>query len=225
MAGVKLYGYYRSSASYRVRIALALKGIDYTYVPVHLVKAEQHDDAYRAKNPMREVPTLEFVDDDGSVNHRLAQSVAIVEYLDELYPEPALYPGDALNRALIRQRVEGVNAGIQPVQNFRVMKHVAELVGGGRPEMAAWAKHWITFGFEGLERLLAETAGTFSVGDTVTAADVWLVPQVYNARRFKLNLEDYPCIKRVAEACEGLAPFRAAHPHRQPDTPEEMREG
>ncbi len=227
MAKYTLYSYFRSSASYRVRIALALKGLDYEYRAVHLVAdgGQQHSDAYRAKNPMSEVPTLEILSEGGDVEGRLAQSVAIIEYLDETHPAPALYPGDALNRALIRQRVEGVNAWIQPAQNLRVMQRVVELTGGGRPEMAAWARHWIDRGLSGLDTLVEATAGTYSVGDTITAADLWLVPQVYNARRFKLDMDDYPTLKRVAEACESLAAFQSAHPSCQPDTPEELRKG
>ena len=218
----RLYSYFRSSASYRVRIALGLKGLAYEYTPIHLVKAEQLGDNYRRINPLCELPTLEF--SDGNQRRRLAQSVAIIEYLDELHPNPPLFPGDPFNRALIRQRVEAVNAGIQPVQNLRVMKRVVELTGGGRPEMAAWGREWITLGFDGLEPLLESSAGEFSVGDTVSAADVFLIPQVYNAQRFGVNLDDYPCISRIAQRCSELPAFRAAHPHRQPDTPHELVE-
>lgn len=220
----RLHSYFRSSASYRVRICLALKGLGYDYVPVHLVAdgGQQHAPSYRSLNPMREVPTLEVLNDAGDPVVGLAQSVAIVEYLDEVHPDPPLYGDSPLQRALIRQRVEGVNAGIQPVQNLRVMQRLDELFDIGRPGMAEWASHWIVRGFEGLEQLTAKTAGVYSVGDRVSAADVWLVPQVYNARRFSVDMTLFPTLKRVAETCEQLSPFVAAHPSNQADTPEEF---
>ncbi len=219
-----LYAYFRSSASYRVRIALALKGLDYDYRPVHLLEAggQQFTDAYRAVNPLSELPSLVVSAAGGGVT-AIAQSVAILEYLEEVHPEPALLPEGALDRARVRQLVEAVNSSIQPVQNLKVMKKLGADFGIDRPAMFAWARYWIERGFEGLEALLTQTAGRFAFGDAVTLADAVLVPQVYNARRFDCDLDRFPTIARVSAAAEALDAFGAAHPHRQPDTPEALR--
>jgi len=218
-----LYSYFRSSASYRVRAALGLKGVAYAYVPIHLLEGggQQHTPVYRAINPMGELPALvvESAGEGGGPGEVLAQSIAILEYLEEMHPTPALLPAEPLARARVRQLVEVVNSSIQPIQNLKVMRRLAEVFGADREATAAWARHWITVGFDGLEVLLARTAGRHAYGDAVTLADVLIVPQVYNARRFDVDMAPFATIARVAEAAEALPAFEAAHPSRQPDAP------
>ncbi|PKN59048.1 MAG: maleylacetoacetate isomerase, partial [Deltaproteobacteria bacterium HGW-Deltaproteobacteria-14] len=177
-----LYSYFRSSASYRVRIALQHKGVAYDYVPIHLLEGggQQFTARYRALNPMSELPTLVVRGADGT-EVALAQSVAILEYLEETVPEPALLPRDAVARARVRQLVESVNSSIQPVQNLKVLKKLGADFGLDRDGQSAWGRYWIERGFTGVEALLAGAAGVHAFGDAVTLADVVLVPQVYNA--------------------------------------------
>lgn len=207
---MKLYSYWRSSASWRARIALAYKGVRYEYVAVHLLKdgGEQHGETYRAVNPMQQVPTLEL--DDG---RRISQSLAIIEYLEETAPRPPLLPADPYLRARARQLAELVNAGIQPLQNTGPL---FELTARG-VDARAWACHFIERGLDALAASAAATAGRFLVGDELTVADVCLVPQLGNARRFGLDLGRWPLLARVDEACAQLQPFQIAHPDRQPD--------
>lgn len=211
---MKLYSYWRSSCSWRVRIALNLKGLSYEYAPVHLVKdgGEQNSEAYRALNPMRTVPTLE-VTEGGRVRH-LAQSLAILEYLEERYPSPALLPKDAWGRAHVRMLAELVNSGIQPLQNLSVLQRIkGELKGDDR----AWCAHWIERGLTAFQTAVKETAGTYCHGDTVSFADICLVPQLYGARRFGVDLKPYELLTRIEAACASLPAFQAAHADRQPD--------
>ncbi|MCB9728220.1 MAG: maleylacetoacetate isomerase [Deltaproteobacteria bacterium] len=219
MTRYRLHGYFRSSATYRVRIALGLKGLSWETAPVHLVRGggEQHGEAYRRLNPMREVPALELLDADGQTTAVLAQSVAILEYLDEVHPDPPLLPATPLLRARCRQLVEAVNSSIQPVQNLRVLLHLERALGADKAQVHAWAAHFIARGFEGLEPLLAQTAGRFAMGDAPTLADVVLVPQVFNARRFSVDLAPFPTIARVEASASQLDAFQAASPERQPD--------
>jgi maleylpyruvate isomerase len=205
---MKLYNYWRSSASWRVRIALAHKGLAYEYVPVHIVKEEQHSDAYRAMNPMTQVPTLEL--DDG---RRLAQSLAIVEYLEETHPEPPLLPRDPYLRARARQLAEIVNAGIQPFQNLPTISAIGKLGGDAREFVRGFIKR----GLDALEASAAPDAGRFLVGDAVTLADLCLVPQLNAARRFELDVAAWPLLARVEAECGKLDAFIAAHADRQPD--------
>jgi maleylpyruvate isomerase len=209
---LRLYSYWRSSASWRVRIALAFKKVAYEYVPVSLVKdgGEQHREQYRVLNPMAQVPTL--VLDDG---RRLSQSLAILEYLEETVPEPPLLPRDPYLRARARQLAELINAGIQPLQNLAPLRQVKSL---GLDEQA-WAHHFIERGLEALERYAEPTAATFLVGDAPSFADICLVPQLFNARRFGVDLLRWPLLSRVEEACARLAPFQNGHAERQPDAP------
>lgn len=218
---LQLYGYWRSSATWRVRIALAHKGLSWTTIPVHLVRdgGQQHADAYRALNPMREVPTLLV---DGVA---YAQSAAILEFLEEAVPTPALLPADPAQRAHARRLFEIINSGIQPLQNLRVLQHLETGLSLGPEQRSAWARHWISAGFDGLEPVLASRAGVYAVGDHVSVADTALVPQVYNARRFGLEVERWPTIARIDAALERLPAFRAAHPDRQPDAPPEVKKG
>ncbi|MFO0749436.1 MAG: maleylacetoacetate isomerase [Myxococcota bacterium] len=216
-----LYSYFRSSASFRVRAALRLKGIAYRYEPVHLLEGGgQHlQAAYRALNPMAELPTLVVHADDGSAIAALAQSVAILEYLEEVHPEPALLPRDALGRARVRQIVECVNSSIQPYQNLKLLRKLVADYGNDQAKNDAWARHFVSRGFDGLELLVASVAGRHAFGDSPTLADVALVPQVFNARRFGVDMDAYPTIARVTEAAMALEAFRGAHPDAQPDAP------
>jgi maleylpyruvate isomerase len=211
---MKLYNYWRSSSSWRVRIALNLKGLTYEYVPVHLVKdgGEQHTPAYRALNPLRTVPTLEFTE-GGTVRH-LSQSLAILEFLEERYPSPALLPAEFWARARVRMMAELVNSGIQPLQNLAVLQRVkGELKGDDK----AWAAHWIGRGLEALHAMVQQTAGRYCMGDDVSFADVCLVPQLYSARRFGVELAPYALLTRIEAECAQLPAFQAAHADTQPD--------
>jgi maleylacetoacetate isomerase len=207
---MKLYSYWRSSASWRVRIALAWKNISYEYVAVNILgeSATNHADEYLSLNPMAQVPTL--VLDDG---RQLSQSLAILEYLEELAPRPALLPADPYLRARARQLAEVVNAGIQPFQNLPTMKRVQE----GGVDAKEFVRFFVARGLDGLERSAAATAGTFLVGDAPSFADVCLVPQLNAARRFGLDVARWPLLARVESACERLQPFQSAHSDRQPD--------
>lgn len=219
MTRYRLHGYFRSSATYRVRIALGLKGLDWETAPVHLVKdgGQQYGDAYRRLNPLSEVPALEIRDGDGRIEAVLAQSVAILEYLEETHPLPALLPPSPIARARCRQLVEAVNSSIQPYQNLKVLTRLKTEFGADKAAVHAWAAHFIARGFDGLEVLLSRTAGRFAFGDTPTLADVAIVPQVFNARRFSVDLSAYPTISRVETAAQALDAFQAARPERQPD--------
>ncbi len=212
-----LYGYWRSSAAFRVRIALELKGIPYTYRPVHLLEGggQQYAQSYRALNPMAEVPTL--VDEASGLV--LGQSVAIMEYLEEVHSSPALLPSYAADRARVRQLVEVVNSGIHPIANLKVLKRLSALFATGQADNEAWAAYWIGRGFDGLEGLVARTAGAHAFGDAVTLADCAIVPQLYNARRFKVDLGPFPTLARLWDAAMALPAFQRAAPERQPDAP------
>lgn len=211
---MKLHGYFRSSAAYRVRIALNLKGLRYEQVAVNLVKGEQRSDGYRRLNPAGLVPTLET---DGG--ERLTQSLAICEYLDECYPEPPLLPTDAVGRARVRALAALVASEIHPLNNLRVLNYLTGTVGLDEDAKLAWYRHWVAAGFTALEAMLTATAGTgeFCHGDRPTLADICLVPQVFNAERFDCDLTAYPTIRRIAARCNELPAFVDAHPARQPD--------
>jgi maleylpyruvate isomerase len=212
-ATFRLHGYWRSSCSWRVRIALAMKELPFEYVAVHLLKdgGQQNAEAYREKNPQSMVPTLE-VREDGRT-HFLGQSLAILEWLEERHPSPPLLPADAYARAAVRQMAEAVNSSIQPLQNLAVLQHLKSLGVDDR----AWCQHWIGRGMAALERLAQQSAGTYLFGDSVTLADVCLVPQMYAARRFGLDPAVYPTLLRVEQTCAGLPAFQRAHADAQPD--------
>lgn len=216
MTSFKLYGFWRSSATWRVRIGLCYKGLDYEVQPVDLRKngGEQHSEAYRALNPMRQVPLLEF--EEGGRTHRLTQSLAILEYLEERTPEPRLLPAEPLLRAQARRLAEIVNAGIQPFQNTGTQQYVRAPL---ERDVDAWIRHWIPLGLTALEAAAAESAGRFAVGDAVSIADACLVPQLWSARTFGLDLEPYPTLTRIDAACAALPSFQRAHAERQPDAP------
>ncbi|XP_076326388.1 maleylacetoacetate isomerase-like isoform X2 [Tachypleus tridentatus] len=205
-----LYSYFRSSCSWRVRIALALKGIEYEYRPVNLIKAggEQHLEDFRKLNPLEKVPALVIN------GHTLTQSLAIINYLDEEYPQNKLLPVDPLMKAQVNIVADTIACDIQPIQNLVVLQYV------GDEKKAEWGKYWITKGFTGLEKLLLTTAGKYCVGDSVTLADLCLVPQVYNANRFKVDMTQFPLISRINHALCQLEAFQISHPANQPDSPQ-----
>ncbi|QGZ38903.1 maleylpyruvate isomerase [Pseudoduganella flava] len=212
---MKLYTYFRSSAAYRVRIALNLKGIGYEAVPVHLLKGggEHHTDAYKAVNPGELVPALEA---DGVT---LTQSLAIIEYLDETHPMMPLLPPDALGRARVRALAQTIACDTHPLTNLRVLQHLKGPLGLSEEAKMDWYRHWMNEGMRVLEAQLANSAdtGRFCHGDTPTMADCCLVPQVFNANRFNIDLAPYPTIARIDEACAQIPAFQAAHPAQQPD--------
>lgn len=215
---LRLYGYWRSSAAYRVRIALNLKGLSYDSVPVHLVRegGEQHSDAFRQINPQELVPVLL----DGS--RVLRQSLAIIEYLEETWPDPPLLPATARDRARVRAIAQLIACDIHPLNNLRVLQFFEQTWNVPQPERDLWVRRWIGEGFAALEQLLLESpsTGEFCEGDTPTLADCCLVPQVYNAHRFGVDLAPYPSIRRIHAACEALPAFDAARPENQPDAPQ-----
>ena len=202
-----LYDYYRSSASYRVRIALNLKGAAYDRVPVNLLEGEQQDEAYRARNPQGFVPML---DADG---RRITQSLAIIGWLDRVMPEPPLLPADTDERAHVVALALTIAADIHPINNLRVLKQLSSL-GVDQAARDEWYRHWIREGFDALEALAAPRAGRFLYGDGVTTADICLVPQMFNARRFEVDLSPYPTLVRCDAEAAALEPFEAAHPER-----------
>lgn len=210
-----LHSYFRSSASYRVRIALNLKGLPYTYAPVHLLKdgGQQHTPDYQRVNPAQLVPTLV---DDG---HALGQSLAIMEYLEETYPEPPLMPRDALGRARVRGLAQSVACEIHPLNNLRVLQYLDNDLKVDEATKATWYRHWITVGFTAIEAMLADhpDTGTFCHGDVPGLADCCLIPQIANSRRFDTPLDAFPTIRRIEQACLALEAFAMAAPQLQPD--------
>ncbi len=212
---LRLYSYWRSSSAWRVRIALHWKQVSHELVAVHLVRdgGEQHQPGFLERNPMAQVPVLEWI--HGEHAWRLSQSMAILEWLEERYPQPPLLPEDPFARARARELAQLVVSGIQPLQNLAVLQRI-EALGGDR---RAWASAWIERGLSAMERKVAECAGTFCVGDEVSLADVCLVPQLYNARRFGVPVERFERLAAIERACAELPPFQAAHPDAQPDRP------
>jgi maleylpyruvate isomerase len=210
---MKVFGYFRSSAAYRVRIALNLKGLAYEYVPVHLAKGEQYAEAYRAVNAQQLVPTL--VDEYGTYT----QSLAIIEYLDERYVTPPLLPADMPGRARCRAIAQSIACDIHPLNNLRVLKYLTGTLGASEEAKNVWYRHWIEVGLAALEAQLAANprTGSFCDGETVTLADICLVPQLANARRFKIPLDAYPTLTRIDATCENLDAFARAAPMSQPD--------
>lgn len=210
---MKLHTYYRSSASYRVRIALNLKGLHATEQYVHLSKngGEQFGPDFDALNPQHLLPVLE---EDGLV---LTQSLAIIEYLDETHPDRPLLPADARGRALVRALSHAIACDIHPINNLRVLKYLSGELGVTDEQKNAWYRHWVALGFGALERQLAQSSGLFCHGDTPTMADCCLVPQLYNARRFGCDLAPYPTLVAIGARCEALEAFARARPEAQPD--------
>lgn len=215
--GLKLYSYWRSSASYRVRIALNLKGLAYELVPVNLAKGggEQHGPRYHGVNPQEMVPVL-F---DGE--RVIRQSMAIIEYLDECYAGPRLLPSTARERARVRNLAQLIACDIHPLANLRVLQYLEKEFNTPQVERERWIRHWITEGFQALEKLLSSnpSTGDCCEGDNPSIADLCLVPQVYNAQRYSVDMAAFPTIRRVNEHCLTLRAFDAARPEKQPDAP------
>jgi maleylacetoacetate isomerase/maleylpyruvate isomerase len=208
---MELFNYFRSSASYRVRIALALKGLDYDYRAVHLAKGEQLQDAYASLAAARLVPLLV----DGE--HRLTQSLAIIEYLDETHPEPPLLPHDAAGRARVRVIALDIACEIHPLNNLRVLKYLTGSLKLAEDDKNRWYRHWVESGLETVERQLAAAPSTYCHGESPTLADCTLVPQIFNARRFDCRLDHVPNVMRVFDACMQLPAFEQTRPENCPD--------
>ena len=206
---MKLYSYFRSSAAYRVRIALNLKGIEYEMVPVNLLTGEQKSDDYKSLNAEGLVPVLET--DQGL----LTQSLAMLEWLEEQHPQPSILPGDSWQRAQARSLAYAVSCDIHPVNNLRILKYLQNDMQQSDEDKIGWYKHWINTGFNALEQKLAEHK--YCCGDQPTIADICLVPQVFNALRFKMDMDAYPKISKIYERCNQLKPFIDAAPENQPD--------
>jgi len=212
-----LHGYFRSGTSYRTRIALNLKGAAYEQSPVNLVEGAHAEPAFQALNPQKLVPALIA---DGEA---LTQSPAILEWIEETWPHPPLLPADRLDRARVRAFAAAIGCDIHPLQNLRVLNKVKTDYGADQSGALAWARHWMASGFDALETLMAAqapnnaTTGPFFLGAAPSMAEVYLVPQMFNARRFELDLAPYPHLTAADEAAQALPAFAAAHPSRQPD--------
>jgi maleylpyruvate isomerase len=212
---MKLYTFFRSSASYRVRIALNLKGLDYEQAPIHLRRGggEQLKPSYKAINPQALVPALE---DEGQI---FSQSLAIIEYLEERYPKPPLLPSDPAQRAVVRSMALLIACEVHPIQNLRVLNHLKSDHKQSDDDTTRWARHWINLGFSALEQMIISVTeqGDFCFGKTPTMADICLVPQLGNARRFGVDLSAYPKLLAIESACMSLPAFANAAPEKQPD--------
>lgn len=208
-----LYTYWRSSAAFRVRIAIALKGLTVEQIPVHLIKdgGQQHSEQYQQQNPAELVPC--YVDEALSLN----QSLAIIEYLDARYPNSRLIPADAMQAALVRALALDIACDVHPLNNLRVLQYLTQTLGVDETQKLAWIHHWLALGFKAIEQRLLKTAGRCCFGDTVSLADLCLVPQVYNAIRFQFDLTPYPTIARVYHDLMTRAEFKLAAPEQQAD--------
>jgi maleylacetoacetate isomerase len=208
---MELFNYYRSSASYRVRIALALKGLDYSYLPVHLARNEQFNESYAAVSASRLVPLLR----DGEVS--LTQSMAIIEYLDETHPQPPLLPATPAQRARVRALAQDIACEIHPLNNLRVLRYLVHDLKLSEDDKNRWYRHWVETGLEVVERQLAALPGRYCHGDTPGLADCTLVPQIFNAQRFNCSTDHVPHVMRVFEACMQLSAFEETRPEKCPD--------
>ena len=208
---MELYNYYRSSASFRVRIALALKGLDYDYKPVHLSKNEQFQESYAAVAASRLVPLLH----DG--DHHLTQSLAIIEYLDETHPQPPLMPATPVERARVRALAQDIACEIHPLNNLRVLRYLVRDLKISEDDKNRWYRHWVETGLEVVERQLAARPATYCHGETPTLADCVLVPQIFNAQRFDCKLDHVPQVMKVFDACMKLPAFERSQPVHCPD--------
>lgn len=211
---MKLYSYFRSSSAYRVRIACNLKQLPFDYVPVHLNRngGEQYSKHFGGLNPQQAVPVLQ---DEGLV---VSQSLAIIEYLDEQYCEPPLLPRSNVGRARVRSLSQYIACEMHPLNNLRVLKFLTGPMGLLEEQKLSWIRHWLETGLTALERELAEAGGAFCYGDTPTMADCCLAPQLYNARRFDVDVSRFPALNAIDERCQQIDAFHIAHPDRQPDS-------
>lgn len=214
---IKLYSYFRSSSSYRVRIALNLKQLDYSIQPVHLIKegGEQFKKSFTQLNAASKIPVLQH--DENTIS----QSLAIIEYLEECFPQFPLFPKKPIERALTRQLCEIVNSDIQPLQNLSVLKKLVKDYGFSDDQKLDWIQHWISLGFHSFENLVKETAGDYCIGDQITAADCFLIPQIYNANRFQVDMSAFPTITKINDNACAHDAFITARPDQQPDFPKE----
>lgn len=215
MAELALYNYFRSSTSYRVRIALHCKNLLFDYKPVHLLNegGEQNKAAYAQLNPLKEVPTLVHK------GKSLGQSMAIIEYLDEVFPKPLLFPQDPLLKAQVRQFCENINSFMHPLGNLKVLQYLESKHAYSTTDKEAWVQHWLKKGFEALESAAEKTHGKYCFGDEITAADLFLVPQIFTAERFKVDLNPYVTLSKINQQALELDFFQKAHPSKQIDTP------
>ena len=211
---MKLYTYYRSSAAYRVRIALNLKGIAYTPVNVNLLEAQQRGDEYRASNPQGLVPALEL--DDGNV---ISQSTAILEWVEETHTLPALLPPDPLARSQVRSLVNHIACDIHPLNNLSILVYLQQSLDADQQQVDQWYSTWVNRGFAGIETVAREGNGRYCFGDAPGMADCYLIPQVYNALRFNVDVNAYPAILSIYHHCNTLDPFYRAHPDQQAGNP------
>ncbi len=216
-----LYSYFRSSTSYRVRIGLNLKGLDYEQETINLVAGEQKSSEYKEVNPQGSVPTL--IDDGFTIT----QSLAILEYLDEKYPEKPFYPKGLEQKTLVRQISDIISCDIHPINNLRILMYLTGELGVGQQQKAEWYQKWILDGFTAIEKLLENSEhhekDGYCVGDQITMADICLIPQIYNARRFDCPMGDFPLIAKIEEKCLKDSAFIKAIPENQPDTPQELK--
>ncbi|WII72110.1 maleylacetoacetate isomerase [Bdellovibrio sp. 22V] len=217
MSSIVLYNYFRSSTSYRVRLAMHVKGLAFEYKPINLLKSEQRSPEYLKINPLGGVPTLIH---NGKA---IPESFAIMEYLDEVAPEPALLPKDAYLKARIRQVCEVINSFMHPMCNLKTLKYLETKHGYTQEQKEEWAQHWLPQGLETLETTLQEFSGKYSFGDTITMADLFLIPQMVTCQRFKVDTSKYPTLTKIFENCQKLESFQKAHPFKQIDTPEEFK--
>jgi maleylacetoacetate isomerase len=218
MSDLKLYNYFRSSTSFRVRIALELKKLNYDYIPVHLLNGEQNQPDYRKINPMAGVPALQHKD------FILAQSDAIIEYLDDAFPQTyKLFPTDLKNKAKVREFCQIINADIHSYGNLKTLKYLETHFSATDDIKNKWVRDWFLLGLKVCEIHLSKTAGQFCFGDNVTAADCFLAPLIFTSNRFKIDLSEFKNINRVNENCLALPEFQKAHPFKQVDTPVEFR--
>ncbi len=212
---MKLYSYYRSTAAYRVRIALNLKGIQYQLVPVNLLKEEEQSSDFSALNPQQMVPVLEHQ------GQRFFQSMAILEYLEEVYPQRPLLPEPRVARARVRALANIVACDIHPLNNLRILKYLKNTLNSNDAQINGWYRHWIELGFDAFEAYLQDrSSGQYCEGDSISMADVLLIPQIYNARRFDVDLNAYPLISGIEKHCLDVPEFQEALPQNQPDKPE-----
>lgn len=224
MSNYKLYSYWRSSTSYRVRVALHYKEVEFEAVPVHLINngGEQNAPGYKKLNPMASVPTL--VKDDFT----LGQSMAILEYLEEKYPRPALLPDDIEAKAYVRQIMNIISCDIHPLNNLRILATLTNEFGLNQAQKTLWYQKWIEQGFTALEKLMQDSSfyaenSPYCAGEEITYADVCLVPQIYNARRFEVDMDAYPILTKIEQNCLLHPAFMDASPEQQPDTPDDQR--
>lgn len=217
MASMILYNYFRSSTSYRVRLALNFKNIAFEYRPINLLKQEQRSPEYLKINPLGGVPTL------AHNGHNIPESFAIMEYLDEVHPEPALFPKDAYLKARVRQVCEVINSFMHPMGNLKTLQYLEKKHSYTQEQKEEWMQYWAPQGLEALENTLKEFSGKYCFGDDITMADLFLVPQLLTCQRFKVDITKYPTLVKINENCLKLEAFAKAHPFNQIDTPEEFR--